>query len=109
MKQVFQEYLAYLRDNPERYWFKRKLYGWGWTPARWQGWAVIGVFALAILALTLRLDPQAQLKDVIWSFFAPLLALVVLVIGIAYRTGESPRWQWGLEKKDTNHPNDAIK
>lgn len=29
--------VEYLKDNPEGYWFKRKLYGWGWTPAKWQG------------------------------------------------------------------------
>jgi hypothetical protein len=32
---LFKEYTDYLKDNPQGYWFKRKLYGWGWTPARW--------------------------------------------------------------------------
>jgi hypothetical protein len=30
---MFKRQLDYLRNNPQRYWFKRKLYGWGWTPA----------------------------------------------------------------------------
>src|SRR3989344_3809139 len=41
-------YTEYLRVNPKGYWFKRKLYGWGWVPVRWQGWlflaAWIGLF-----------------------------------------------------------------
>ncbi len=24
----------------DRPWFKRKTYGWGWTPVSWQGWLV---------------------------------------------------------------------
>lgn len=33
---MFKNYLDYIRDNPHGYWFKRKLYGWGWTPVTWQ-------------------------------------------------------------------------
>jgi len=22
-------------------WFKAKQYGWGWYPARWQGWLIV--------------------------------------------------------------------
>lgn len=41
---IFQQYFRYLKDNPEGYWFKRKLYGWGWTPATWQGWVTLVAF-----------------------------------------------------------------
>ena len=27
----------YIRNNPKGYWFKRKLYGWGWFPVKWEG------------------------------------------------------------------------
>lgn len=37
---MLKEYLEYLKDNPKHLWFKRKLYGWGWVPVRWQGWLV---------------------------------------------------------------------
>jgi hypothetical protein len=29
---MIEEYKKYLKDNPEVYWFKAKLYGWGWFP-----------------------------------------------------------------------------
>ena len=48
---MIKEYVSYLKDNPNGYWFKRKLYGWGWTPATWQGWFAIGVYVLLILGL----------------------------------------------------------
>jgi len=38
---MIKEYIAYLKDNPQGYWFKAKLYGWGWDPAIWQGWLVL--------------------------------------------------------------------
>ena len=33
------------------YWFPAKRYGWGWGPPRvWQGWVVMAVFAILVLA-----------------------------------------------------------
>jgi len=37
---MLKKYIAYLKDNPKRYWFKAKMYGWGWTPVKWQDWLV---------------------------------------------------------------------
>jgi hypothetical protein len=94
---LFQRYIAYLRDNPERYWFKRKAYGWGWTPARWQGWLVVAIFILFLGANGLLLAPRDEpsARDMIW-FFIRIGVAAVALIGICYRTGEKPRWQWGL-------------
>jgi hypothetical protein len=33
------------------YWFKRKRYGWGFTPATWQGWAVVLGYLIVVIAL----------------------------------------------------------
>jgi hypothetical protein len=98
---IIGNHIAYLKDNPERYWFKRKLYGWGWTPARWQGWLVIGVFILLIVADFSRIDAtQHSGSDTLLNFAPNALVLVLVLIGICYKTGESPRWQWGTPKKD---------
>ena len=53
---IFKKYSEYLRDNPEGYWFKRKLYGWGWTPARWQGWVVLVVYIIGVMAFAFTID-----------------------------------------------------
>ncbi len=52
---MIKEYIAYLKDNPQGYWFKRKLYGWGWTPAKWQGWVVVLAFVIFLLGSALLL------------------------------------------------------
>ena len=32
------------------YWFPAKRYGWGWgLPSVWQGWVVMGIFAVLLL------------------------------------------------------------
>ena len=99
---IITEYIKYLKDNPERYWFKRKLYGWGWTPARWQGWVVLLVYIVAVFAFASTIDENSPTREVVFTFLLPLALFTVTLIRICYKTGESPRWQWGLppEKSD---------
>jgi hypothetical protein len=33
-------------------WFRRKRFGYGWTPANWQGWVVTLAFVLVIIGLS---------------------------------------------------------
>ena len=96
-----KEYIDYLNDNPERYWFKRKLFGWGWTPATWEGWTVIAVFIVLLIALSATIDETAPLEEALFSYFLPLGVLVGAVVAIAYAKGEKPKWMWGVPKKKT--------
>jgi len=100
---MLKEYIAYLKDNPNGYWFKRKLYGWGWTPVKWQGWLIILIYILLILSLVLiREDaipgnPDSGSNSL--TFALPIIVLTILLIIVAYKKGEKPRWQWGLPKR----------
>lgn len=104
---MIKENLEYLKDNPKGYWFKAKLYGWGWAPAKWQGWAVLGVYMVFLLALSFRLKEVAAPKEVFHTFILPIFLITAILIAICYKTGEKPRWQWGppktkgTDKKDT--------
>ncbi len=81
------------------YWFKAKDYGWGWAPARWQGWLVllvwVAVFAAVVAILNLWLN---------FSFWAPVLAVLFgfvwsgVLFMISLKTGEKPSWRWGKPK-----------
>lgn len=95
---MFKKYLDYLKDNPEGYWFKRKLYGWGWTPATWQGWLVTALYITFIFLFAMTIDENSSDKEAIFTFVLPLIILTITFISIAYKKGEKPRWQWG--KKD---------
>lgn len=93
---IFKRYIEYIRDNPEGYWFKRKLYGWGWTPVKWQGWLVVAC-VVAFVAFGFYVGETDD---------APGAALLGLLVGFAvlfffgYRKGEKPRWQWGFPKDE---------
>ncbi|PIS05138.1 MAG: hypothetical protein COT81_02680 [Candidatus Buchananbacteria bacterium CG10_big_fil_rev_8_21_14_0_10_42_9] len=91
-----KKYIEYLKDNPNHYWFKRKAFGWGWVPVKWQGWVVtaIGV-AIAFGGIYI-----GEVDD------APGAMLLGIVIGagimlyFGYKKGEKPKWSWGFPKKD---------
>ena len=95
---MFKEYRAYLADNPEGYWFRRKLYGYGWTPARWQGWLLTLVYLAFIFGVLFASSPQHALIDpeeMAW----PIIGATILFVVITWRTGEPPKWQWGKTKE----------
>jgi len=96
---MFKEYSDYLRDNPHHYWFKNKLYGWGWTPVRWQGWLVLALYLIGIFALSLRLDQQTTDQEAVYKFMIPVAILTAILLVVCYKTGEKPHWQWGIPKK----------
>lgn len=100
---MIKEYIKYLKDNPHGYWFKAKLYGWGWVPVKWQGWLVILVYLALILALVFTREkdipgnPDSGSNFLIFAL--PIIILTILLVIIAYMKGEKPRWQWGPRKE----------
>lgn len=95
---IFTKYMSYLKDNPKGYWFKRKLYGWGWTPATWQGWLMLFVFIFLIIAFALTVDKNSTTSEVFFTGILPIILLTITFIRICYIKGEKPRWQWGDDK-----------
>ena len=94
---MFKNYFDYLKDNPQGYWFKKKLYGWGWVPVKWQGWTVIAVFVLFLLWISFDLNQTPSNNEIFWFFVKVFLAVSLLLV-ICYEYGEKPSWQWGRPK-----------
>ena len=72
-------------------WFKRKTYGYGWTPVTWQGWTVIIVWLISFYLVITGVNSEL-IKLV------SILILTGILIFVSYKKGEKPKWQWG--KKD---------
>lgn len=72
-------------------WFKRKTYGYGWTPTTWQGWAVIVVWLILFYFAVTKIDSEIVK-------LVSILILTGILIFVSYKKGEKPKWQWG--KKD---------
>ena len=99
---MFKDHIAYMNDNPKGYWFKAKLYGWGWMPVTWQGWLVILVYLITLLAIGFLIDENASSQDIAFTFILPLILLTATLIRICFVKGEKPRWQWGPPKKSNS-------
>ena len=77
-------------------WFVRKTYGYGWTPATWEGWLVLFLWLIIFIPLTI-LVKYNWILSLIGIFF-----VTGLLIYVCYKKGEKPHWQWG-EIKDPNN------
>ena len=96
---ILKNYINYLKDNPDNYWFKRKLYGYGWVPATWQGWLITFIYLTLVFIFALTINDTSPVRERMFTFIMPVLFLTVTFIRIAYKKGEKPSWQWGLKKK----------
>lgn len=89
-------------------WFRAKLFGWGWYPITWQGWAVTVLYTLLYIASGLiygALAPAALSSGgsvlsgtallISWYFL-----LTASLLAICYRYGEKPGWRWGRSNKE---------
>lgn len=94
---IFSRYFAYLRHNPQGYWFKRKAYGWGWVPATWQGWVSVAVMvAVFVWILVPFMHDRAAGSADVFPFVVKIVVWAVAVLLISYFKGEPPKWQWGI-------------
>lgn len=91
---MFKKYAEYYKNNPEGYWFKRKLFGWGWVPVKWQGWLVI-VAAMAVLVGCAYIGDT---DDAPGAVLIGVVLVIAIIFVFGYWKGEKPRWQWGLPK-----------
>jgi catechol 2,3-dioxygenase-like lactoylglutathione lyase family enzyme len=85
-------------------WFRRKTYGWGWTPITWQGWSVTAFFVaipLFIKLLTKFLNFSNNLQNFFVFASLPLISVALIIVCLRY--GEKPRWQWGIKTTKLSH------
>jgi hypothetical protein len=92
----------------KKLWFKRKEYGWGWTPASKEGWITMIVFTLVLAFASIayfqymkRLNEVLDLSEGVVAFVYILLVsfLSLILILICTVKGEKPKWTWGNKAK----------
>jgi len=85
-----------------KYWFKRRRFGYGWVPVTKQGFLLVSGFLLVIVASSFLLELVPD-KDMFVASILYLIAVAVLVIVMIIMTrlhGPKPKWRWGVSKKD---------
>ncbi len=92
--------------KPAKPWFVAHRYGWGWFPATWQGWTVLLVWTVLVLAGALGLNAWPTIH---WLWLPFLLVMVFLLAAVCWTTGERPRWRWGTtdEPDSTGDPEES--
>lgn len=79
----------------KKLWFKAKMYGWGWQPVSWQGWAIMALYFFAVLKSTWGLKSQGSFGADLNILAARVLIPTVCILIICYIKGERPHWRWG--------------
>jgi hypothetical protein len=93
---VWTVYSFFIKNKLEKKWFKAKNYGYGWYPSSFKGWLVIIVYLLYIATSFTVIDSNSQTtSDTLINFIPWTLFATVMLIVIAYNTGEKARWRWG--------------
>ena len=78
-------------------WFKPKRYGYGATPATWQGWAVSIAFAgglFALVWLLIGFDGSAEPDAGAITLFFIGVAILVAALWIISRRNTDGEWRW---------------
>lgn len=91
-----------MTNQEKQLWFKRRRYGYGWTPVTWQGWVLV------ILTLVVAIGGAALLvilpytNQLLWVYLTSVITIVVLLVIVAYQKGPSPKWRWGKKPGDNS-------
>lgn len=86
----------------DKYWFKRRRYGYGWTPVNKQGFILVIGYILIIIvsSFLLELVPEMYITLVLSLYLILVTILTSLLIIITRKHGPKPRWRWGKSDKD---------
>lgn len=86
------------------YYFKRKRYGYGWTPVTLGGWVIVAVFLVVIVLWSLLMLPSTHTPTTEQGlvYGAGLLTIVVLMWLVTRRYAPPGRWRWGRKPTDNS-------
>jgi hypothetical protein len=73
--------------DEKRYWFRKKRFGWGWTPATSEGWiATLGFVAIIVGGMAVLMPVSARTAP--WAPAAWVLGWSAALVVLAAKTGE---------------------
>lgn len=68
----------------KRGWFGPKTFGWGISPASWEGWAATAAMVLAMVGAGLIINPADS--ALAWTARGFIIAVYLAVIAFTYRS-----------------------
>lgn len=96
------------KSKKQEYWFKRRRYGYGWTPVTWQGWLSIVIFLAVVMIGSYILEdtPRNTLSSEAITYLSFIALATILLIIVSTKKGPSPKWRWGSKTND--NPDEDI-
>jgi cellulose synthase/poly-beta-1,6-N-acetylglucosamine synthase-like glycosyltransferase len=82
-------------------WFKNKTYGYGWTPATWQGWGITIVYIIILIICALSVDWNNE-KEIMLMFVLPLIIVTTAFVGILRTEQVKNRDGSGESREESN-------
>lgn len=92
----------------KKYLMKRRRYGYGWIPVTWQGWTMLllqGVLVVAA-ATFLPAKPAQPTTSELIRFLIILVCAVATIVLVSVQSGPRAKWRWG--KKPSDDPDEDF-
>lgn len=67
----------------KRGWFGPKAFGWGASPASWEGWAATGAMIAAMVVAGLIFQPDSVAS---WTARGVVIAVYLVIVAVTYRS-----------------------
>lgn len=76
-------------ETSRKYWFRKRVLGWGWSPANWKGWVVVAAFfGLFYLGrIVLRANAEASWAND-GTFAVYVVVLAAALVAVSYLKSE---------------------
>lgn len=91
-----------MKKTDKDYWFKRRRYGYGWTPVRWQGWVSLIISLLIIVGSAFLFAYEPYSNEALWMYVNVVITTVALLLIIGVTKGPAPKWRWGKKPGDNS-------
>ena len=78
-----------MEENPlkkNKIWFRKKTFGFGWTPCSWEGWLVLLVWLASFILIVKNTEPGSL------NSFIYIILMVGLLLLVSYLKGERLSW-----------------
>ena len=83
----------------QKYWFKRRRYGYGWAPVTWQGFVVVCIYLGLLIGVASIMDENMSFGEATSYLIFVVIATLLLIIVSSYY-GPKPKWRWGKRPDD---------
>lgn len=85
-------------------WFKRRRYGYGFTPVTKEGWIIVLGY-LTFVLISAGIITYRDMNNLVTNldiaiYLTIIFVLTAILIVISYKKGPTPRWRWGKSEDD---------